>query len=244
MTEPHPDSALFLRTTPMKQKANQIQPPSPVRITQPKKIENRNRKWQERLLPLMINMLIALTVFFFIATFVQISYLHWSIFQYPSPNIVTPPTISISEDTGSFNEQLSAQKLYLLTRLEAYVVERRYREASVGLMTSIWFRYLGFITGMILALIGATFVLGKLQEPKSEISSKGSDLAFTLKTSSPGIILAVLGAALMLATILDKDTRNIIDAPTYISSISAEQVSLPTPLPVDTENLAAPEDKP
>jgi hypothetical protein len=94
-------------------------------------------------------------------------------------------------------------------------------------------------------LIGASFVLGKLQEPESEISAKGSELAVSLKTASPGLILAVLGAVLMLATIMDKDTRNITDANIYLTNSSISQnFTLPTPNPVDTNNLAAPEDKP
>jgi hypothetical protein len=210
-----------------------------------KKSRNRPTKWQERLLPLMINFLIALALFFFVATFVQISYLHWSILQYPHLNIDVPTANSLGVNANSFEEQLSAQKLYLLTKLEAYLVERRYHEANLGLMSSIWFRYLGFITGMILALIGASFVLGRLQEPETEITATSSKFSTTLKTTSPGIILAVLGAVLMLATIMDKDTRNITDANIYLSSTSISQTyTLPTPKPVDTNNLAAPKDRP
>jgi hypothetical protein len=213
-------------------------------VAQSKKSDIHPKKWQERLLPLMINLLVALTVFFFIATFFQISYLHWSILQYPEIDLDVSDTSLIMTNAGSSNDQFASRKLELLARLEAYVVERRYHEASVGLMSSTWIRYLGFITGMILALIGASFILGKLQETETEMVGKGSGIDISLKTASPGIILTVLGAVLMFATIIDKDARNIIDAPVYITSSSGfESLELPTAIPVSLDDLVAPDDQ-
>ncbi|NIN68296.1 MAG: hypothetical protein GTO63_27030, partial [Anaerolineae bacterium] len=40
-------------------------------------------KWQERLLPLMSHMVVGLTLFFFVASFAQLAYLHWSISRSP-----------------------------------------------------------------------------------------------------------------------------------------------------------------
>jgi hypothetical protein len=213
-------------------------------VARSKKSDRRPKKWQERLLPLMINLLVALTVFFFIATFFQISYLHWSILQYPEIDLDISDTNLIMDNAGTFEDQMASRKLELLARLEAYVVERRYHEASVGLMSSSWIRYLGFITGMILALIGASFILGRLQGTETEIAGKGSGIDFSLKTAAPGIILAVLGALLMFATIIDKDTRNIVDAPTYITCSSGfENITIPTAVPVSLDDLGAPEDQ-
>jgi hypothetical protein len=209
-----------------------------------KKNDKPPKKWQERLLPLMINLLVALTLFFFIATFFQISYLHWSILQYPEIDLDASNTEYVVTNTGTSGDYLASRKLELLARLESYVVERRYHEASVGLMSSTWIRYLGFITGMILALIGASFILGKLQETDTEIVGKGSGLDISLKTASPGIILTVLGTLLMFATIIDKDTRNIIDAPVYISSATGfESLEMPTPMSVSLDGLEAPDDQ-
>ncbi len=214
------------------------------KVARSKKSNKQPKKWQERLLPLMINLLIALTLFFFIATFFQISYLHWSILQYPEIDLDVSDTYPITTNAASSDDQFASRKLELLARLEAYVVERRYHEASVGLMSSTWIRYLGFITGMILALIGASFILGKLQEAKTEVVGKGSGIDISLKTASPGIILAVLGTVLMFATIIDKDTRNIIDAPVYITSSSGfEGIELPTAIPVSIDDLGVPEDQ-
>jgi hypothetical protein len=202
------------------------------------------RKWQERLLPLMINLLVALTVFFFIATFFQISYLHWSILQYPELDLDVSSAYPITTSATSSEDQFASRKFELLARLEAYIIERRYHEASVDLMSSTWLRYLGFITGMILALIGASFILGKLQEAETEVVGKGSGVDISLKTASPGIILAVLGTVLMFATIIDKDYRNIVDAPIYITSSSGfDNLELPTAIPVSLDDLAAPDDR-
>ena len=217
---------------------------SPRNTPRTKKREKHFDQWQERLLPLMINLLVALTIFFFVATFFQISYLHWSILQYPEIDLDKSDAGLLATNADTSNDQFSSRKLEYLVRLEAYVIERRYHAASVGLMSSTWIRYLGFITGMILALIGASFVLGKLQGTDTEIAGKSSGIDISLKTASPGIILAVLGSLLMFATIIDKDSRNIIDAPTYITSVSGfESLEIPTPIPVSIDDLGASEDQ-
>ena len=218
---------------------------SPKKALRPKRSERQFDHWQERLLPLMINLLVALTIFFFVATFFQISYLHWSILQYPEIDLGKSDANLLTTNTDTSNDQFSSRKLEYLARLEAYVVERRYHAASVGLMSSTWIRYLGFITGMILALIGASFVLGKLQGTDTEIAGKSSGIDISLKTASPGIILAVLGSLLMFATIIDEDTRNIVDAPIYITSATGfESLEFPTPIPVSLDDLEVPDDQP
>jgi len=228
----------------MKDEIDQTSAEPSKKVVPSKKNDRQPRKWQERLLPLMINLLVALTLFFFIATFFQISYLHWSILQYPEIDLDISNAYSITANIGNSDDQFASRKLELLARLEAYVVERRYHEASVDLMSSTWLRYLGFITGMILALIGASFVLGKLQESDTEVTGKGSGIDISLKTASPGIILSVLGTVLMFATIIDKDYRNIIDAPIYITSSSGfENLELPTAIPISLDDLGVPEDQ-
>jgi len=82
-------------------------------------------------------------------------------------------------------------------------------------MARIWVRYLGFITGMILSFIGAIFVLGKLREPKTEMSVSGS-VKTHIATQSPGIILVLLGSIIMLTTILSHHQISVVDAPIYI----------------------------
>lgn len=192
-------------------------------------------RWQERLLPTMVGFLVGLTLFFFVATFIQMGYLHWSILQYPILEITTTSSEDLMSTATTFDEKLSAERAETLTEMEAYIIGRRYHLASVELMAGLWIRYLGFITGMILSLVGASFVLGKLREPATELSGKAAGVDFSLRSASPGIILAVLGVVLMFATIVNKDIYEVQDAPVYV--IGQNQpfpLDLSTPEPLST----------
>jgi len=187
-------------------------------------------KWQERLLPVMAGLLIGLTLFFFITTMVQMAYLHWSILHFPPVDINMPAGEALISSAQSFSEVLAARRLEVQARMEAYLVERRYHQASVSLMAGLWLRYLGFVTGMIVALVGASFVLGKLREPVTEIAGKISAGDLSIKSASPGIILVVLGVLLMFATIVNRDNYEIQDSATYLTGDTARAVTqIPTP---------------
>lgn len=194
-------------------------------------------KWQAQLLPMMSRLLIGLTLFFFIASFIQMAYLHWNILQSPPVDIEPSDGESILASAESFADRLSARELEVRSKMEAYIVSRRYHQASLLLMSGLWVRYLGFMTGMILALVGASFVLGKLREPRTKIEGKVSKAAFSLLTTSPGIILALLGTTLMFATIVDKDLYDVRDSNVYIFPAATEDVlknsSEPTLMPLD-----------
>jgi len=200
-----------------------------------KRREKPQPKWQERLLPTMNGLLVGLTIFFFLTTFGQMAYLHWNITQRPSIDINQTAGDALIASAETFDERMNARQLEVRSRMEAFIVVQRYRHASVQLMSGLWTRYLGFITGMILALVGASFVLGKLREPTQKIEGKFSALDFSLRTTSPGIILAVLGVLLMFATILDKDTYKMTDENVYLFPAKAvdaiDTLIFPTLLP-------------
>jgi hypothetical protein len=161
-------------------------------------------QWQERLLPLMVRMTVGLTLFFIIASSIQLAFLHRAILRSPQLEIQSNlPTLPIDREHQTSADYLSASRLRALIVLESTSLDRHYHQANVLLMSRVWIHYLGFVTGMILALLGAAFILGKLREPSSEFQAKSSGIAeFSLKTASPGLILAVLGVMLMMTTIV------------------------------------------
>jgi len=188
----------------------------------PSKIHKKPQsKWQERLLPTMNGLLIGLTIFFFVTTFGQMAYLHWSILQIPEINIGPTSGESLNTDMDTAKDRMDARELEVRSRMEAFIVTQRYHQVSVLLMSGLWIRYLGFMTGMILALVGASFVLGKLREPAQKLQGKFSRIDLSLRTTSPGVILAVLGVILMFATILDKDFYNVSDTNVYLFPVHA-----------------------
>jgi len=209
----------------------------------PKARKKTPRKWQERLLPVMVGLLIGLTIFFFAATFVQMSYLHTSMLQIPAIDLQSLPDGGLMAEATTFDEKTTARRLEILAKLESYLIERRYHQAGVLLMSSLWIRYLGFVTGMILAMVGASFVLGKLQEPTSEITGKSSLLDFSVKSASPGIILAALGVVLMFATIMDRDEFTVKDGRVYLPDTvipaAASVEPMPTLEPAEATNAPA-----
>jgi hypothetical protein len=100
-------------------------------------------------------------------------------------------------------------------------------------MSGLWLRYLGFVTGMILALVGASFVLGKLREPLTEITGELPKINLSLRSASPGIILVFLGAVLMIATILDEDKYEADENRIYLTGLE-------TPITEDLGTIAEP----
>jgi hypothetical protein len=76
---------------------------------------------------------------------------------------------------------------------------------------------MGFVTGMILALVGAVFILGKLRESSSEFEAQTDVMVLSLKSASPGIILAALGVGLMLTTIVTHHEISVTDVPVYVT---------------------------
>ena len=197
--------------------------------------KKKNRpSWQDRLLPFMVVIILGVAVFFFVSTYIQMSYLHRTILQMPGVDINQSPTDSIINSAETFAERYAARELEIKSNMEAYVVAQRYHQANVYLMSGLWIRYLGFVTGMILAIVGASFVLGKLREPQQKLKGKFPGVDVSLRTASPGIILVVVGALLMFATMLDRDYYKVSDGNIYLPYAESVTTITPTPTLIDT----------
>jgi hypothetical protein len=190
----------------------------------------RLASWQDRILPFLLVMLGGITVFFLVATLVQLNSLQRS--------IQSPPVLDLASalaplaDSQSSSDRLLSAQWQTLARLEQYALERRYHQANVLLMARTWTRYLGFLTGMILTLVGAAFILGKLREEASSIALTSAPVVANLSTTSPGLALSVLGTVLMLATLLVHGEIETRDAnPLYTRMILTPQGADAAPQP-------------
>jgi hypothetical protein len=205
-----------------------------------------DRTWQNRLLPLMVGLLVGLTAFFIVASFVQLYYLQTRIERAPLLDL-TPAMAALDEvakdvqngtvaDQRVLSHRLESAKWKTLSLLEANVLQRRYHHAGVLLISRTWTRYLGFVTGTILAMVGAAFILGKLQEASSNLGADGGLWKVSLTTASPGLVLAALGTALMLATLATNMDLYVNDGPVYMrDQPSSGATGAPPPLaPEDT----------
>jgi len=168
--------------------------------------------WQRRLLPFMVLMIGGLAVFFFIASVSQLYYLQQRIEQGPAL------ALDVAQRAGDSVELVHWRTL---VTLEAHAVQQRYHQANVLLMSRVWTRYLGFVTGMILSLVGAAFVLGKLREPESKFDASTPHLKIAFYTTSPGLALTILGTVLMLTAMLTQTEIDVRDGPLYVSPIAA-----------------------
>jgi len=95
-------------------------------------------KWQKRLLPLMAGILIFLTVFFFIASFIQLYYLHGRIEKYPELNLDTAFSMLKPSANATDVDKLNYAQWETLSILEKHALQRRYHQANVLLMSRIW----------------------------------------------------------------------------------------------------------
>jgi len=201
-------------------------------------VATSERQWQDRLLPFMIRMLGGLTIFFLTASFAQLAYLHYRIEKGPVLSIST--LVPTPSPTGGLTQIETASVL-----LEAHVLDQRYHQANIFLMARVWTNYLGFVTGMTLALVGAAFILGKLEILPTSLEGHAKIAALSLKTASPGIILAVLGVVLMITTIVVQHPIETRDVPVYLGPKVQPQENLLPPSQVSPKPLLplAPKEK-
>ena len=186
-----------------------------------------DQAWQQRMLPLMAQFLIGLTVFFFVVSLVQLTYLHTTIRRAPALD-VTPAFADIDRTPpASDTDRLRVAQLKTLATLDVGTMQRRYHQVNAALMARIWTRYMGFVTGMILALLGAVFMLGKLQDA-------GESSATPRPRVPSGLIMIGLGVALMITTIAVNHRIDVTDAPGYLRTFDAgsEGIQLPDSAPV------------
>ena len=181
----------------------------------PETEQQRLDSWQGKLLPWFILMPTALIgIFIFLATR-QMT--HFNEVLHVSPDSTLMTTLMPNSN------QLAQDKDYLrwvtLAKLEQESYYRRYNQGSLLLMSRIYTQYLGFFTGMILAIVGSVFIIGKIREkPTTAEISTGTNLKMALASSSPGIIFGLLGTFLMLSTILTHNEVTVEDSPLYLNA--------------------------
>lgn len=202
--------------------------------------KNNNIVWQSKLLPFMVVLLSCLAIFFFISSVNQLYDLQNKIENSPVISLDTAfELLSNNEKNLSTKEVLEATRWKTLTLLESYALEQRYHQANALLMARVWIKHLGFVTGMILAFVGAVFILGKLREPTSNLDGEIQNFRLSISTSSPGIILAVLGSVLMVSTIFIHNKVKVDDAAIFLpGSSSAVAFKIPEPKDWPKDNIS------
>ena len=202
-------------------------------------------EWQQTARPFMTRVVVVLAAFFFIASLAQLIYINWELAHPPA--IATPLlddrvcAAQAGRPAPSPAECVALQRGRALLLLEANVVERRYHLSNALMMFAVWSRYLGFVTGMILAIVGAAFILGKLAEPESRLAAGApGGWKAEIRSTSPGLVLCFLGVVLIVTAIVTLHSLTTRDASTYIMPINPTDDGGPIVLPGAADEEASP----
>jgi len=171
--------------------------------------------WQAKLLPFMMSILAALTIFSCAANVYQVYRVEKHI-ETTHDTDLKPMLVIPMNGKETLSERLLYARWTTLATLESDAIERRYHQAGVILMTRVYIVFLGFTTGMVLSLVGATFILGKLRESQSSLQAEHATLKLSFVSASPGLVLALLGTTLMLATIWARSEIIVKDQSLYV----------------------------
>jgi hypothetical protein len=166
--------------------------------------------WHLRLLPFMMGSLIVMGLLFFVLTV-------WHFRDLQSR--LTVGTVDLNRVLQGVQEvaqrDAGYRDWYLRVVLEEAALRHRYEQNSAIVHARVWTRYMGFLTGMILALTGSVFVLGKLREEIS-VTGKAQGMEANLTTASPGVALALAGTVLVGISLWVPVTVESNDVPVYL----------------------------
>ncbi len=121
-------------------------------------------KWQQKLLPWFIIMpTVLMAVFIYLAS-QQLVKFNNALETKPDSLLVgailpNPSTLDFANNNLDYQKYL---QWITLTKLEQESLYRRYNQGGLLLMSRIYTKYLGFFTGMIMAIVGAVFIIGKI----------------------------------------------------------------------------------
>lgn len=172
-------------------------------------------RWQRKLLPFAIAAISLMALFFFATSLLQIDRLGKAISYKPSAE-VERSLAAYERRPDAAAPDLAYMQWKTRVLLERDALSHRYAQVNATLMLRAWTRHLGFLTGMILAMVGSVFILAKLREGETTLSGEGAGAKAALATSSPGIVLAVLGTVLMVVTLTANFEFSTTDVPVYI----------------------------
>ena len=183
-------------------------------------------KWQNRLMPWMITVPTVLIGLFIVFGTMQLNKFDNFMYDGGKKEVekAIPSPVALTTDSN-LRKNMEYLRWYSLVQMEEHSINRRYQQGGVLLMSRIYIKYLGFFTGMILAIVGSVFIISRLKEDVSELEGSIQEKnKFKLVSSSPGIIFGILGTTLMMATILKHSEINVKDMPLYLNPYNVSQI--------------------
>lgn len=179
-----------------------------------------DESWQGRMAPLMAGAVVVTAVFFAVVMLVRFASIEATMREPPAIELRIPWSAP-GREPATWHDQQALATAQATFALERELIARRYRQAGAIMSLRLWTRLMGFLTGMILAMVGAAFVLGKLTSPESEIAGGASGATISIKSASPGIVMAVLGTVLIGISLVIPVTADVRDAAVYFGRADA-----------------------
>ncbi|MDI9239909.1 hypothetical protein QLQ15_13435 [Lysobacter sp. LF1] len=166
--------------------------------------------WQRALLPFMTRAIVLAGLAFFVSSSVHVLMMHSDLRMKPSE-----VRLELPQGRSRPGEPMPEAWAGLLA-LEHQALLHRQQTINAVVLRQTSLLHLGFLTGTVLCLVGAVFVLGRLQMPDSSFEGEAPKLKFSLRTASPGIVLALLGSGLMCATLYHRFQFNLPQHTSYV----------------------------
>jgi len=207
-------------------------------------MDHTTLKWQTRMAPFMTFAIVATAIYFSIVVIWKFDAIEARLEKQPAE---TALAWSGTIKPQTYDQQLRLVRIQAAYALEREVLARRYNQAGIAFETRLWTRFMGFVTGMVLALVGAAFVLGKLHTDRNELEAGAKGFSLTLRSASPGVMLAVLGTVLMVISIAIQATAITSEKAVYFtldSQLFDDSLSSQLPDKATIESAAPSEQEP
>jgi hypothetical protein len=105
---------------------------------------------------------------------------------------------------------------------QVHLTLRRYDHAAAVLLANSARNNTGFLVGTMLAFLGCLIVIRRVRDTAFEASADSAEVVkASLKASSPGIILATLGTAVILTTLISRDKSGVEDVGIVMPGVEA-----------------------
>lgn len=183
-------------------------------------------RWQRRLLPFLTWFMVGLAAAFFAFAVLDIIQVRSYVEGTHSANISELIRRQIDRQPAASTKPADIFQQSLLL-LEADTLEKRYHQASGLLMSRVWTKHLAFITGMVLAFLGATFILARLSESPTNLSGAAAEWKVQVSTASPGIVLCLFGTILLVTSLVVETKIEVRDVPVYLPAGTLPAVKPP-----------------